>query len=451
MCCLSFSWLSWQVHRSLAVLVKGTAVIPFHQEFQRLNSSSKPVTDFVTYITVPHTLPQYNTSQAAQNDHANVSKTKSSQTKRVRHRARTEDTQNRQTKTKMWVLSNSQNTELECSKAHRATTGTQMHEMPLQLYPKPLVQPGALQSVSVGAVCTQYGAQTDVESQNQSLSNPFSQTHVSFIQSQLSSLTVTTAAEKDVRVQETNPLHIASPTHRQHRTVDYQPPLQINSTLKHHNVATEGLFFEQRNRDRLIKSLGIAAGQHAQSRQWYCSQNLKPKADFESDHSKVLSPSTSQQKEAKTGLLFPLTHPRGHLSGPQTKAPPLESRRQPQKHHQLHPTTEAPGSSSGPTTMGTHLKPHFQMDSKQETKGHLQQPPRLNWMPQNQTARPRHVVRRNSFDTTYRTGQQVGWRPLHSNMNTSLERSKNMTDVTVSRLQRSSSFPKYNQHLPPEK
>ncbi|KAE8288487.1 Protein FAM83A [Larimichthys crocea] len=70
----SFSWLSWQVHRSLAVLVKGTAVIPFHQEFQRLNSSSKPVTDFVTYITVPHTLPQYNTSQAAQNDHANVTK-----------------------------------------------------------------------------------------------------------------------------------------------------------------------------------------------------------------------------------------------------------------------------------------------------------------------------------------------------------------------------------------
>ncbi|TKS81729.1 Protein FAM83A [Collichthys lucidus] len=70
----SFSWLSWQVHRSLAVLVKGSAVIPFHQEFHRLNSSSKPVTDFVTYITVPHTLPQYNTSHAAQNDHANVTK-----------------------------------------------------------------------------------------------------------------------------------------------------------------------------------------------------------------------------------------------------------------------------------------------------------------------------------------------------------------------------------------
>ncbi|KAG8010268.1 Protein FAM83A, partial [Nibea albiflora] len=439
----SFSWLSWQVHRSLAVLVKGTAVIPFHQEFHRLNSSSKPVTDFVTYITVPHTLPQYNASQAAQNDHANVSEMKSSQTKRVRHGPCIEGSQSSQTKTKMWVLSNSQNTELECSKARRATTGTQMHKMPLQLYPKPLVQPGARQSASVGAVCTQYGAQTDVESQNQSLSNPFSQSHVSFIQSQLSSLTVTTAAEKDVRVQETNPLHIASPTHRQHRTVDSQSPLQMNSDIKHHNVATEGLFFQQRNRDRLIKPLGIAAGQHTQSRQWYCSQNLKPKVDFESDHSKVFSPSTSRQKEAKTGLPLPLTHPRGHFSG------------QPQKHHQLHPTTEAPGSRSGPTAMGTHLKPQFQMDSKMfspgtENKGHLQQPPRLNWMPQNQAARPRHVVRRSSFDTTYRTGQQVGWRPLHSNMNTSLERNKNMADKTVCRLQRSSSYPKHNRHLSPE-
>ncbi|XP_060930657.1 protein FAM83A [Limanda limanda] len=39
----SFSWLSWQVHRSLAVLVKGSEVTPFHQEFHRLYSSSKPI------------------------------------------------------------------------------------------------------------------------------------------------------------------------------------------------------------------------------------------------------------------------------------------------------------------------------------------------------------------------------------------------------------------------
>uniref|UniRef100_H3DP22 Family with sequence similarity 83 member A n=1 Tax=Tetraodon nigroviridis TaxID=99883 RepID=H3DP22_TETNG len=39
----SFSWLSWQVHRSLAVLLKGSAVPPFNTEFLRLNSSSQTV------------------------------------------------------------------------------------------------------------------------------------------------------------------------------------------------------------------------------------------------------------------------------------------------------------------------------------------------------------------------------------------------------------------------
>ncbi|CAG12859.1 unnamed protein product, partial [Tetraodon nigroviridis] len=42
----SFSWLSWQVHRSLAVLLKGSAVPPFNTEFLRLNSSSQTVPGF---------------------------------------------------------------------------------------------------------------------------------------------------------------------------------------------------------------------------------------------------------------------------------------------------------------------------------------------------------------------------------------------------------------------
>uniref|UniRef100_A0A8C4DLS8 Family with sequence similarity 83 member A n=1 Tax=Dicentrarchus labrax TaxID=13489 RepID=A0A8C4DLS8_DICLA len=77
----SFSWLSWQVHRSLAVLLKGSAVIPFHQEFHRLYSGSKPVPGFVTYITVPHTLRRHTTSHAAQKDNVDVIKSKSTRTK----------------------------------------------------------------------------------------------------------------------------------------------------------------------------------------------------------------------------------------------------------------------------------------------------------------------------------------------------------------------------------
>ncbi|XP_044062608.1 protein FAM83A-like [Siniperca chuatsi] len=461
----SFSWLSWQVHRSLAVLVKGSAVIPFHQEFHRLYSSSKPVPGFATYITVPSTLPLYNTLHAAQNDNADVSKSKSNQTKTMCHRVQDEDAQNTQTKAKMPVLSNPQSAELECSKGntqplHRAGTGTQMHGKPPQLYPKPLVQPGALQSVSVGkpkytvgAVCTQYDAQSNVEllekNQNhiQSHANPLSQTHVSHAQSQLTSLTINNTAEKNARVQESNPLHTASPAHGQHTTVHYQSPFQTNSNLEHH---TEGLFFQQWNRDMLAKPSGIAVGLNTQRRQWNCSLNFKPNVDFLS--CLVLSPSTSQQKQVVTSLQFPLTHPREHTSGLQTKVTQgTRGQDQPQRHHQpplqSHPTTEAPGSKSALTAMGSPLKPHLQPDSKLFLTGtgpklHLQPhtyqqvkpPPRLNWMPQNHAARPRPVARHNSFTTTYGTGQntgrQVGWRPFQSSMNTSLGRSKSMTDRT---------------------
>ncbi|XP_064883415.1 protein FAM83A [Oncorhynchus nerka] len=47
----SFTWLSWQVHRSLAVLFKGSAVKPFDLEFRKLYASSKPVPAFLTVAT----------------------------------------------------------------------------------------------------------------------------------------------------------------------------------------------------------------------------------------------------------------------------------------------------------------------------------------------------------------------------------------------------------------
>ncbi|XP_038144256.1 protein FAM83A [Cyprinodon tularosa] len=46
----SFTWLSGQVDRSMLVLIKGSSVSHFHQEFLRLKSSSKPVPGFNTFI-----------------------------------------------------------------------------------------------------------------------------------------------------------------------------------------------------------------------------------------------------------------------------------------------------------------------------------------------------------------------------------------------------------------
>uniref|UniRef100_A0A8C1GR12 Scaffolding anchor of CK1 domain-containing protein n=1 Tax=Cyprinus carpio TaxID=7962 RepID=A0A8C1GR12_CYPCA len=49
----SLTWLSWQVHRSLAVLFKGSGVKPFDLEFRRLYAISKPVPGFTCHTSDP--------------------------------------------------------------------------------------------------------------------------------------------------------------------------------------------------------------------------------------------------------------------------------------------------------------------------------------------------------------------------------------------------------------
>lgn len=419
MCCvLSFSWLSWQVHRSLAVLVKGSAVRTFHQEFHRLNSISRAVPGFATNMAVPHTLPLhiYTALDASQTNYAAVSKVKSAQAEW----AWNEDCHKTQTKAKI-----------------------PLHEKFPQLYPKPLVEPGALWSVSVrkpkhavGAVCSQQVSQTNVDSleenpnQIQSHLHSLSQTHISYVPYKLASRTVTTTAEKNVRDQEANPQLPAVPAHRKHGAVS-QTPFNTNSNLEHCHVGAEGLFFQQRKRDRLIKPLGMAADQNTQRQQWYCPLNLKPKVDFLPDYPKVLSPTSSQHIEVKTGLFSSLTPPGEYLCGIQTRASSPGSRRleylQRHQYHPLlsYPTTNVSGSKSALTAVGTHLQPQLQLDSEvlspgRPTRAKLQT---LQWIPQSYTARPRPVARYSSLSTTYRTGQQAAGGHL-----TAAGPSKSMTD-----------------------
>ncbi|XP_022609310.1 protein FAM83A [Seriola dumerili] len=365
----SFSWLSWQVHRSLAVLVKGSAVTPFHEEFHRLYSSCKPVPGFVTFIAAPRTPPLHITSHAAQNENIGISKSKSSQTKTVCHWAWNEDAQKTQTKAKMPVLTNPQSPELECNRGdnqpqHRAGIGTQTNTKPPLLYPKPLAQPGTSQSVSVEkpkhtliGASAQHDEKTQVEpleknqTQVQSHSKTLGQTDASYNQSQAAGLTAatTTTDEKSAKVQESNPLHT---------------------------------------------------------------------------------------QQVKTGFQYSWINSRGQVYSLETRRQDQSQRLQ-QPPHQSYPTTEA-------AAMGTQLKPHLQADELFSTgtraRLHLQPltsqqakpPPRLNWMLQSHTARPRLVAQTSSFDTAngarQKMGGQPGWRPVHGNMNASLGRSKSLTD-----------------------
>ncbi|XP_052434215.1 protein FAM83A-like [Carassius gibelio] len=49
----SLTWLSWQVHRSLAVLFKGSGVKPFDLEFRRLYTISEPIPGFTCHTSDP--------------------------------------------------------------------------------------------------------------------------------------------------------------------------------------------------------------------------------------------------------------------------------------------------------------------------------------------------------------------------------------------------------------
>ncbi|XP_054869700.1 protein FAM83G isoform X1 [Amphiprion ocellaris] len=446
----SFSWLSWQVHRSLAVLMKGSTVAPFHQEFHRLHCSSRPVAGFVTFITLPHSLFLNSRPHEAQNNNTGITKQKSKQTKtNMCIWAWNENPENTQI-----VLCNPASTERESGTGdnqpvHRADTGLQTQSKTPQLHPKPLAQLGTQCSVqhvpvekpkhTVGALCTQPEARRNMEplekNQGQIHSNPPDQTHFSYVQSQRASITITTTttAENNARVQVPSPLCTASPTYGQHRTVRYQSTLMKNSSLDHPDVATEGLFFQQRSRNILPTGLNTHKGQ------WNYSLNFKPKVELPSDNPKLLTPSTTQQKQANTRIQFPFSSPRGHTSGPQTTF--LESRRQDQPQRrcqsplQSHPNADSPGPKSASTGMGSHLKPQLQTDSKLFMSG-ARMPPqpqpsqqRINWTPQsNQAAMAGAVARHSSFRMGQNTRGQLGWRPFQSSMNSSLARSKSMTD-----------------------
>ncbi|XP_068999434.1 protein FAM83D-like [Embiotoca jacksoni] len=466
----SFSWLSWQVHRSLAVLLKGSSVVPFHQEFHRLYSSSKPVAGFVTFITVPDSLHLYSSTRAAPNDDTRISKQKSNQTSTVCPWACNENAESARIKATVAVLLDPRRTELKSSKGdnqsvHRADDGSQTQRKPSQLCPKPFgypgpdcrVQRGSVEPAehTVGAACTEHDATTRVEplSENQdqihSNSHPRGHTSFSSVQSQFASLTITTAAEKEVRVEESNPPRTASPTHGQNWTGHYQPTLKKNLNPEHPHGGTEGHFSQQRRRNILTKPSGITAGLNAQRGHLLNSLNFKPKVELPPDNPKLRSSSSPQKIQANTSFQFLFTHSRGQMSGLQTKVSFLETRRrdQPQSHRQppfqVHPNAELPGSKPATAGLGTRLRPQLQTDSKvflpgTKAKMHLEcppsqqinPPPRLNWTPH--AARPRAVAHHSSFSAAHGMGQtvggQLGWRPFQISLNPSLGRSKSMTE-----------------------
>ncbi|KAM4579998.1 uncharacterized protein PAE49_005055 isoform 2-T2 [Odontesthes bonariensis] len=419
----SFTWLSWQVHRSGAVLIKGSSVTPFHHEFRRLYSSSEPVVGFVPFITPPQALCLDSTSREAQDNHTVISQKISIQAKMISLWAWNEEAENTEMKSAKTVLCIPQNTEFDGSKGgnrsvQMAGAGSHTEREPPQLYPQTLVQPAAQcegwsvekPQLTVGAVGTQLVSGSNLEplkeNQNQIHSPSPRQILFSDVESQLAKPTIK-KAETNLRVEEPNPMHAASPALGQHKAVCYQSALRKNSNPERIDVGSERLFPQS----LVTKPLGLVSGLNTQRGQWNYSLNYQPKVGLPSDNPSLLYPSTQQPT---TSHQFHFTSSRGHTSGLQTKIF---------------------------NAMGTHLRLHLQADSTrfltvggakmQPQNATYQQnncPPRLNLTPQkHQAAGPRAVARYNSFSGTTATGQ-LGWRSPQNGMNTSLGRSRSMTD-----------------------
>lgn len=385
LCVLSFSWLSWQVHRSLAVLVKGSAVLPFHTEFLRLNSSSQAVPGFVSYIAVPPTLPFSNkTSHAPQKGNKFPSDaTLPSKLSRI------EDKKAEANAKVQFLTSLESNRSKEI--AQPAGIGAQVrHKPPHTVSANALEPPG-------GAGRTHHGPQRNEETLNDSR-NPWSPAQVSQVRSQLSSLTVSTAAQKTF------------PTQRQCRTVQNQPP---NLNLNYSNVGAHGLFFHQNEIAKSVKTLGTAAHQKSEN-QWLHTQSFRVKTDLLSPCRKIPPPSTPQLKDLKKDLLIPSIQPRGH---------------QGRKDHQSQPGTQP----ASPSVSAAHLKPQVQAGSQLLSPGaqlSQESPLRLNWKSQRHAAKPKLAPRHSFLSSLYRPA----WRPFHSNASALLRRSKSWTETQPSRF-----------------
>lgn len=357
--------------------MKGSAVIPFHEEFHRLNSSSKEIPGFVTYITVPLTVPKLQN-----NTPVSVVKSENAQT---------------------------QARKVNADPPRSAGSSTQ----PLQS-----VSAG-LPHHAVGAVCIPAEPLEDDLKEIQSHQCAVSDTHSS-IQSQFCNLTVGTAAERRVTVPESNPVQTALPTHRQHRTLHRQTAFNANSNLAQCNL---DLFCQQSKKDRFNKSLRTTEVEKTETRRWLCPPTPRPKVHLSSDYPKAQFHSTSQHKEAETGLFSSFPTFRGHISGLK-KISTVETWRHHQPHLHSHLTTEPPSSS----VLGTRLKPQHLSGSKLLSPGsgpivRAEAPPRLNPIPWGDAAKPRLASRHKYLSTMY----QTGWRPFHSR-DTALRRSKSLTE-----------------------
>lgn len=283
-CVASFSWLSGQVHRCHAVLVKGNAVLPFHQEFHRLNSSSTPVPGFASYESVPRNLTLYIYNSACVSQKCNDSDVLESG-----------DTQTANTQTPVKAEPGAK------------LVGTQHPQLDLAEDCIPRSCVWQAKDITSSSTSAHFQSQEEISHRDSSSSDPISDSLMSTIHSELSSLTITNHVGQ---VPESNLKHMAPPLSRKD-----MPPCLTNY-LKPEVViggGVKGPGTWQRQRYILLEAARTVVRPNMPRQDWSCPPNLKPRVKFQSTCSQALSPSLPVKKDRNAGFPSFLTHAKEHI------------------------------------------------------------------------------------------------------------------------------------------
>ncbi|XP_007557676.1 protein FAM83A [Poecilia formosa] len=385
----SFTWLSSMVHQSLLVLIKGSSVSHFHQEFLRLHSSSKPVPGFVTFISLPQCLCLYSQSH----EHPNGCNWKSHKTVTA-----------------------------ACSPGEISLQPPQGDKQPIEKIHPPLPLWPSVQTAAESGT----GAKTELQNQNQIHGRPHLPDQT-FSDVQLLSTTV----KKNAEVQEPRNLNDLSLTHGR-QNVHGQSGLRKQNSLALPDGSSEGVFAQQRNRNT---SAGFTPDIQAQRDQPDSSRIAHAKVELQCDQPQLLSPPSSQKTRPNLSRQVSFRSSREYMPNLQpnafrgtSKQEGFMDRHQGRLNLSSHTVTSC--FRPAPTGTGTALGPQQQAESKRFLSGlrATMQPHhvRLHWSPQ-EAARPGAMARYNSFSGAHETGQ-AGWRTLQSSSSTSLRRSLSLTE-----------------------
>lgn len=404
----SFSWLSWQVHRCLVVLLRGSKVEYFNQEFHRLYSSSKPVPGFANDISLPQAPPPHSTLYSVQNKNTSASKTKESKNTGPCLKDLIKDGKNTETRPPMPVLTDipEQKSKCDTKPEHREDADGEMHEKSPQKS-KPVVEP--LQSAQAERPKQKDEAVSNLHDEPLKKNPSKKHTETTNAQPLLKILSANTVRERTAKVQDSDKLQMVSPELglQHNRTARYHSVLESFSSGQHQTGGTKGLFLQQRNRDdSTTASGGLLSGLSTQRPHWNSSLNFKPNVNFIPHQPTVFSPPATSQ-------------------GTQRHS----------QHLRQNKLTQQVKDSSSSTR--SHLKPQIFPGAKLHPQLHTSQqieppPPRSNWIFQSTAAGPKTMARQSSFDFTYGTGQNksahAGWRSFPSSTNPRFVRSKSMNE-----------------------